>query len=344
MFDTIRLSENFILLDFMYDYDMYMYRHPLDLDEVWDDETQEVAEDLCQNLLEPCIERYGPCSIAGAFWPELVRTRGGHFQPGPHEWNAQNGCAADVFWHEPLARGRAPIHIAEDLDKHTDIDYNRLITYAGSEGICMSRCIKFNRHALHENRRIPGASHKYINHGDYRKKNTRKNTAITPTRTDTWRRGYKETPMHKPMRAQHIRTGKYFVLLDFCRNVLAIKHGVCTVPPAKQSARVAVSRMFSEILDPVVAQYGRLTVLRGMEPNTYNKQPDAEYHKWDAHSVNHKLEFLLHSNTDLEEVLNLIRNHSGVVSTEYQVHPLGGIHFSLLIKRFEPQVIWKSHT
>ena len=90
--EMTRLSKHFILLDFLADHEVYRPRGepgPLAFDETWNDEHDALARGLCHNLLEPLMmdERFGPISIADAFWPSCLQIGGhsGNFGPN-HRW------------------------------------------------------------------------------------------------------------------------------------------------------------------------------------------------------------------------------------------------------------------
>ena len=77
--ETTRLSKHFILLDFMADHEVYRCGRPLAFNDIWNDEHDALARGLCNRLLEPLMEVWGPISIADAFWPSVFKS--GHASP-----------------------------------------------------------------------------------------------------------------------------------------------------------------------------------------------------------------------------------------------------------------------
>ena len=78
---------------------------------------------------------------------------------------------------------------------------------------------------------------------------------------------------HGRMRAHHVRVGRYFNLLDFCRNGRAVEEGIDLAPKNAEKCDRAycpireetAARSFAAALDPLVEQLGRVSVVRGME-------------------------------------------------------------------------------
>ena len=75
-----RLSKNLILLYFLADHEIYRSGTPLAFDKIWNGEHDALAKGLRNDLLEPLMrdERFGPISIADAFWPSCFKS--GHYK------------------------------------------------------------------------------------------------------------------------------------------------------------------------------------------------------------------------------------------------------------------------
>lgn len=341
-YENVRLSKHFVLLDFMYDRDTYTLGHPLRLADIWTDEHAAMAAMLCENLLEPLISQFGPCSVAGGFWPAAVRTARGHHATTPHHWDYAHGAAADVSWHDWVNSGRAPIQLADAIDKGTRVPFERIITYAGTEFMCMA--VKENpRYAIHENIRIPGAAHEYKTWGNGKALRSR---APLPERDD-WRRDPGEAIhiTNHSIRPHHVRVGRYFTLLDMCRNSRAIVLGRNTVPPNTLKTVVDAARMVAEILDPLVEQFGRVTILRGCEPKNFAADDFASAHRWQAEvSDRVRVDFLLPMDTDVNGALDLLEADDRVLVLEAGDHPSGSTDVTIEFQRFEPAFRWTSAT
>ena len=121
----------------------------------------------------------------------------------------------------------------------------------------------------------------------------------------------------KNLRAHHVRVGRYFVLLDFCRSVDGLRRGCKTVPPIKLSKwdfpEVKVARRFAEVLDPVVEEFGRISVIRGMEPQGMSDDSNAAYHRWfDNEAPSSRLVFLVPSDGAWSQIEDMLKKNPHV--------------------------------
>lgn len=342
-YQSMRFSKHFILLDFLYDRDFYTFCQPLTLDDIWAREHEEAAMNLCNKLLEPLIELYGPCSVAGGFWPHIVQTPGGHYHTTPHFWDRRHGAGADVVWHNWVNNEFAPVDMAFDIDKNRHVSFDRIISYAGSEFLCMAtKGTDRQRAALHENRRLGNGERRYISHSP---RERQRMYAAEMQPTINWRRAPRE-PVHstgRSVRAHHVRTGEYFVMLDFARNAQAIVDGVNTVPSVTNVNAIAACRMFSEVLDPVVREFGRVSVIRGIEPMNYG---DDREHHWAAAVADlqpMRINFVLPTDTDPDDAMDVIEQHHSVLELEAFDHSSQSIEIELVIDPFDIQKTWVSH-
>ena len=268
-FESHRISKDYVLLDFLFDHDVYRYGQPLDFQRLFTDGNLQTGQKFVDCLLQPLTDKCGPTSIAGAFWPAKVRTWSGHYRSSPHQWNEQFGAAADVVFHDHVNRDEAPIKLCHEIDRSNQ-DFDRIITYAGSEFICFCYRESKNRTALYENVRVPGEKAQYVQHGQSPSARRRRRDLLPAARPD-WRRAEDEGigKSGNRLRAHHIRVGRYLVLLDFCRSVEGLRRGIRTVPRVTlgnwNTPEVKVARRFADDLDPLVDKHGRVRVLRGME-------------------------------------------------------------------------------
>lgn len=349
MIETKRLSSHYVLLDFLADHDVYNSGKSLDLSQVLTDENLDGCEKFVEHLLGPLTEEYGPTSIAGGFWPEGFRTEKGHHK-GPHYWTEQHGTAADVVFHDWVYENRPPFHLACEVDG-SRIAYDRIISYAGSEFLCLSYLEGRNHKALRENIRLPDGRGKGHPYGNTEDKRPWRRGAPFPDRPD-WRRAEGQGVNGIPgrFRAQHVRVGRYFVLLDFCRSVEGLRRGICTVPRIRLKNRecpqVCVSRMFAEVLDPVVGEFGRISVLRGMEPRPVSADADASHHRWDdSKSKRSRLVFLVPSDNRTKDIKDRLQQTRHVLSVESNQHDDDSddsVEVAVTIEHFEPATIWTS--
>jgi hypothetical protein len=325
---TERLSKHFILLDFLAGHTLYTSGRPLHRKEI-DRVHIDAGVRLCENLLEPITERFGPISIANGFIPNDLLSR-----PGPHQWLPAYGAAADIAVHNWVNVNRAPIHFVEELMVH-NWSFDRFISYAGSEFLCMSTGRQpADRSKIYENIRVPGEEKpRFVNW--YRGGRALRQSLNIPQRPH-WRRMEDEPVYHtmRKIRAQHIRVGRYFTFLDFCRNERAIAKGSCWVPPltAQSQPIIQMARCMAEILDPVAAAVGRVSVVRGVLSNAYAmREPQTWTGKQGA------VWFMLPEGAEFPPI-----NHPAVESVVDLDQPDGSTLYGLLVNRFQPTQIWSS--
>ena len=346
MFETQRMSKDYVLLDFLFDYSVYKSEYKVDFEKVFSNENMVEGQKFVDGLLQPLTDRYGPTSIADAFWPELFG-KSGHYHSSPHRWNKKYGAAADVVFHDHVNRDEAPIKLCHEIDRSSQV-FDRVITYAGSEFICLCYRKSRNRGALYENVRVPGQVARLVNHGYRSSKRHRRQHKPLTERAD-WRRAEGEGigKSGKRLRAHHIRVGRYFVLLDFCRSVDGLRRGIRTVPPITLSKwnfpEVETARRFAEVLDPVVEQHGRVTALRGREPAGMSDDADAAKHRWvDSHASAHRLVFLVNREVEIESLSGDILDDERVISLSVGEHDRSSLEVALEISHFNPKSEWSS--
>lgn len=334
-YQDIRLSKHFTMLDFMQDRALYHDPAPLDAKTILTDEVLNAGVDLCINLLEPLIEAYGPCSIAAGF----CLSDAGHAPNTPHQWSKSRGAAADACFHDWVNLDRAPIKLAEDMIQRR-MQFERLITYAGSEFICLTWKHR-RRFALYENLRIPGQiKPAYIQHtrtmGNYDSLPT-----SIPDRKD-WRRAPNEVVYHtrRSLRPQHVRLGRYFTLLDFCRSELGLSAGIPWVLPVQAAKQAWYGRMFAQILDPVVAEIGRICVTQGaVTPQVARAMGKASkpFH-WTEGPAS--ITFLLPIGADMDRAFDIISDHDHILGMDWSEHPSHAVEVTLSINPFTPKTIY----
>ena len=143
--ETTRLSKHFILLDFMADHSVYRSGTPLAFNdnEVWNEEHGALAKGLCNDLLERLMmdERFGPISIADAFWPSVFKR--GHADPkryGPkHRWT-EGEATVDIALYRLVDSGKTGRALKEAVESVTAIgDFrDRVISYLETEFVCLT--------------------------------------------------------------------------------------------------------------------------------------------------------------------------------------------------------------
>ena len=141
----MRLSDRFLLLDFLYDQSTLdcvancgdkLRRAVASLNER--SEAVEEGRYLCTSILERIVENHGPISIAAGLWfKHLPYQSNAHHGTGPHVWNKDKGAAADIVVHSWVNQEKAPKYFLKRLPG-SDIEYQRTIPYTGSEFCCVA--------------------------------------------------------------------------------------------------------------------------------------------------------------------------------------------------------------
>lgn len=147
-----RLSRHFLLSDFLGCHSVYSRGYP----NVFDPKNEMALSNgkaLCEEVLEPLLEMYGPMSISYGYISNALSRQIVHYQcpdkPSHHMWSL--GAAADVCCHDwvqgkfstisdlylPESVRGAPISLAHAIDYH-DLPYSRVISYSESSYLCIA--------------------------------------------------------------------------------------------------------------------------------------------------------------------------------------------------------------
>lgn len=271
----IRLSDHFLLSDFMGCNSVYTKG----LKNIWNDPTgSKLAEGkyLCENLLEPILNTYGPASVSyGYISPELSRQIVSYQDPDMpsyHRWD--KGAAADLCVHA-WVRGNAPIFLAHEIDEQ--FPYSRMITYSESPYICLATQINEGdspRQAFYENRYVgrKGAKPQYIKKSSNAAARARE--AKTLELEHDWRgAGYPTYHGGGIRQLQHMRVSKYSMASDYLYSTHAIKEGLPNVPDLKkyrEAFRLA-GATYDELIERL--DVPRLSIVRGFESFRFNDYP-----------------------------------------------------------------------
>ena len=298
--ETTRLSKHFILLDFLADHAVYRSGTPLAFKQLWNDEHNTLARGLCEKLLEPIIEAYGPISVSDAFWPSII-SAGHHKSAGPkHRW-IDGEATVDIAAYEQVDRGHTEAILRRIMESYSAIDgyRDRIISYPNTEFICVTFKSK-------------GAE----------------------------RCGRHDCNKRQNLRAHHIRVGRYFNLLDFCRGGRAVEEGSSLIPEKldgdtphyRPIPEEVAARSFAAALDPLVAQVGRISVVRGMEPSQFSHCDHAKMHRWDQFGP-WRLVFVLPQGQDPDRACNILKKIPHVHDVQPSSHASDSHALALVLEK-----------
>ena len=309
--ETTRLSKHFILLDFLADHAVYRQpgqrvRRRLRFDEVWNEEHDALARGLCNDLLEPLMmdKRFGPISVADAFWPiSVFPSKSGHLGSGSkkHRWTGGE-ATVDIALYRLADEGKRGSDLRKAVLSTNVIDG------------CRDRVMSYPKTEF---------------------------VCVTFKRD-----GAKKCGSHYPgktqnLRAHHVRVGRHFNLLDFCRSGRAVEEGIDLVPKGAENnsgpnyssvPEEWAARSFAATLDPLVDQIGRISVVRGIETAGFAEDEYAELHRWDEDGP-WRLVFVLPQETDPEEARNLLQGRPHVRDVRLFRHASDSCAVALVVDR-----------
>lgn len=233
----IRLSKHFLLSDLVGCNSVYTEGYA----NVWDGDEKKLREGraLCEELLEPLLEEYGPCSVSyGYVSPALSQKIVKYMdptKPSYHRWD--DGAAADVCFHDWVAQPHpdsAPVFLAHEID--AGYDYSRMITYSESPFICLAtKTCELKTHnprkAFYENRYhgSPKEKPEYITKSKDFKQRVRDGANIHLKHD--WRgAGYPTHHGGGRKQAHHHRVSKYSVLSDWLYDGGYVNRGQRNMP------------------------------------------------------------------------------------------------------------------
>ena len=143
----LRLSKNFLLLDFLYDQSTMdcvvhcgeQLSREVDSKLVEGSEVVMEGRYLCKTILDRIVEEHGPVSISAGLWfQDLPGQREAHDKDNPvHRWSQEYGAAADVVVHSWVNQNKSPKGFKRALPG-SNIEYHRFLRYSGSEFICLA--------------------------------------------------------------------------------------------------------------------------------------------------------------------------------------------------------------
>ena len=311
LWETTRLSKHFILLDFLADHEVYRQRgrrdrRRLQFDEVWNDEHHALARGLCNDLLEPLMmdKRFGPISVADAFWPVSVfPSKSGHRGSGckKHRWIGGE-ATVDIALYRLVDEGKR------------GSDLRKAVLSIDAIDCCVDRVMSYPKTEF---------------------------VCVTFKREGAKKCGFHYRQKPQNLRAHHVRVGRYFNLLDFCRNGRAVEQGIDLVPKAAENdtgcayrriPEEVAARSFAAALDPLVEQLGRISVVRGMETAKFANDEHAKRHRWDRDGP-WRLVFVLPQEADPERACGLLTNCPHVQDVRSSRHASESHAVALVVDR-----------
>lgn len=253
---TVRLSEHFMLSDFMGCHSVFSkgFSNVFDFDSAM---CKREGSTLAEKLMEPLLQRSRLSITYGYVSPELSRKIVKYQDPDKpsyHRWDA--GAACDVVLHQYIHAGVPPIYGACWIDENLPV--SRTITYAESPCICVStRATEIAqgepRRALYENRFVGERKPQYIPYSsNERTRNSQK--AAIKLEHDWKGQGFPSYHGGGIKQAQHIRTSKYTLLSDFLYSREACEQGHPNMPPSLTQRSLLRFRRAGAVIDTLLQE------------------------------------------------------------------------------------------
>lgn len=298
--ETTRLSKHFILLDFLADHAVYKFGMPLVFEDIWNPEHDALAKGLCTKLLEPLMTAYGPISVAYAFWPSDIPSghAGGAKARGKHRWT-DGEATVDVALYKEVDKGVEGRGLLRAVKNLSTIDGFRDRVLSYPK--TEFACVTFKS----EGAKTCG------DHGSSKWQN---------------------------LRAHHVRVGRFFNMLDFCRNGRAVEEGINLVPEKLENktpdyqpiTEETAARSFAAALDPLVDELGRISVIRGMETAEYASDEHAKLHCWNQPGP-WRLVFVLPQGEDPDRACDILKGSAHVQDVQTSPHPSDSHALALIL-------------
>lgn len=249
-----RVSENFILADFLGNQSVYTkgYKNSLVSDSASLTKMDNLQA-LCAHGLEPILREWGPLTVSyGYISPEVSQKIVGYMDPNkPSHHRFDLGAAADICVHRwvqdefvtledlflPESARSSPIALAHGIDQ-AGIPYSRLITYSESPYICLAVSSaevyqQKPRKAFYENRYQghKGGKPEYIQLSNQGARDRHFAQLQEQGLEFPWRgAGYPTYHGGGRRQYQHMRVSKYTMVSDFLLNLQSIANGAANIP------------------------------------------------------------------------------------------------------------------
>lgn len=302
----VRLSENFLLSDFMGCHSVYTHglsnRFPAPGETGYEARICN-GEALARSILEPLLAQFGPMSISYGYISPGVSNSIVKYQdpsiPSYHRWDL--GAAADILLHDvlyPYENGvkTSPVYLAHHFFRSLDLPLNRCITYSESPYICVAAnaldiADECPKEVFYEYRYpgAPGVKPEYIKMMTATQRDRRYRELMECDHFDWIGSGAGRPSYHLggKRQMQHVRTSRYTMLTDWlydCRSISGFEPNCVDWDCASARTRrafVAAGAVYDKLLH--VLKKDRLSIIQGYmapdNPFTTDTDPD---HDWSS--------------------------------------------------------------
>jgi hypothetical protein len=241
---TVRLSNNFLLSDFMGCDSVYRHGYSNAISDNRADQAKLLQGRNLAKALDTVVDMYGPISVTyGYISPSLSRKIVRYQDPDKpsyHRWDL--GAAADICVHDwvqgELWEYASPISLVYDICS-ISLPFDRIITYSESDILCLAlSTLHEPMNKVYENRYTGEARPKFIkypttNDGIRGSMLMEAQEAVEAT----WKgRGYPSYHGGGRKQYEHHRLNQYTLLSDFLYSPLKVHKGIPNPPPTGDTA------------------------------------------------------------------------------------------------------------
>lgn len=277
-----RLSKHFLLSDFMGSPSIYEKGHANTFVTVSGMDNRLVnGRALCESILEPLVEEFGPISISYGFISPAASRQVVTYQnpdnPSYHRWDM--GAACDALVHGAIKAKDtftgSPAALAHHIHR-TGLPYSRLISYSESPFLCIGAkaseiASNLPRRAFYENRYegVAKAKPRYINASGPGAAARLYNALAADEAAGKpflWRgEGYPTYHAGGTRKTHHIRTSRYTMVSDWLYDITTVMEGIANVPALTRREVLAAFMAAGKVYDNLIKASGlrRLSIIQG---------------------------------------------------------------------------------
>jgi hypothetical protein len=277
----VRLSEHFLLADFLGNHTVYTKGRPnlLSPDDPALPLKMANAKALCKHFLEPFLDQAGPLSISYGYITPLLSSEIVTYQdprkPSHHRWDL--GAACDIVSHEWVnydpndnTEESSPIRLAHEIVE-SGYPFSRLITYSESPFMCVAVAAAEiqsgqPRKAFYENRFVGKKEPQYKSLASDGAKAGALALLKREGLTHGWRgQGYPSHHGGGRRQYHHIRVSKYTMLSDWLFDLQSIANGAKNIPNVQDQGLMDSFYRAGDLYDDIILGTGinRFSIIGG---------------------------------------------------------------------------------
>jgi hypothetical protein len=305
----VRLSKHFLLSDFMGCNSVYTKGLQ---NRIYDKDAGKIEEGihLCESILEPVLEEFGPVTVTYGYISPLLSQQIIKYQDPSkksfHRWDL--GAACDIIPHDVVQDdcpiNSSPIMFALEVDDLVDA-YARIITYSESPGICVASSTGDNgdNRAFYENvyEGTPKVKPKFLRHQTGKARDKRYNELVAMGFKHPWKgAGYPTHHGGGEPQFHHIRVSHYTMVSDYMYNRDKVSRGEPNEPTADAVEKMEIlGHLYDWLIEN--GDYLRLSIVKAY---------DRTGHRYTEYIEGLSMDLIPPEGRSLEELKGLVDDYS----------------------------------